>query len=122
MLGGLVSWVTTGLLCTTGSLAPRGTGHQAKPTTDGCSTAPAAAAAQTLRVWRPDGSMDTSVVNGHRGAAWGVWGRGYRWAWGTVVDTPRCGPHGGGARSGSARARSPWLAADVRTRTRPSAA
>ena len=77
---GLVSWVTTGLLGSMGSPAPRGTVHQARDTTDGCSTAPAEAAAQTLRLHRPDGSMGTGIVNG-RSAAWGVWGRGCPWAW-----------------------------------------
>src|SRR5262245_50975652 len=69
MLGGLVSWVITGLLRATSSLAPRGTVHSARPTTDRCSTAPAEAAAPTLHVWRPDGSMSTGIVNGRTGAA-----------------------------------------------------
>ena len=77
MLGGLVSWVMTDLLRATGALAPRGTAHRERDTTDGCSTAPAEAAAQTLHMWRPDGSMGTGIVNGRPGAAWGVWGRGY---------------------------------------------
>src|SRR2546430_4518700 len=81
MLGGLVSWVTTGLLRATGSLVPRATVHQERDTTDGCSTAPAEATAQTLRPWCSDGSMGTSIVNGHPGAACGVWGRGCRWAY-----------------------------------------
>src|SRR6266699_2408001 len=64
MLGGLVSWVTTGLLGSMGLLAPRGTVHQERSTTDGCSTATAEAAAQTLRLcalmvaWAPALSMD----------------------------------------------------------------
>jgi hypothetical protein len=86
MLGGLVSWVTTDLLRVTGALAQRGTAHQERDTTDGCSTAPAEAAAQTLHVWRPDGSMGTGIVNGRLGAAWGVWGRGSLWACGGVED------------------------------------
>src|SRR6266700_3012503 len=117
MLGGLVSWVTTDLLRATGALAPRGTAHQERDTTDGCSTAPAEATAQTLHVWRPDGSMGTGIVNGRLGAAWGVWGRGSLWACGGVEDSPR----GGNARSGSARARSPCPEADVLTCTRPGA-
>jgi hypothetical protein len=59
-----------------GSLAPRGTVHQARDTTDGCDTAPSEAAAQTLCLWRPDSSMGTGIVNGRPGAVWGVWGVG----------------------------------------------
>src|SRR3989442_7587507 len=80
MLGGLVSWATTGLLRSTVPLAHRGTVHQERSTTDGCSTATAEAAAQTLRLWRPDGSMGPGIVNGRTGAACGVWGRGCPWA------------------------------------------
>ena len=70
MLGGLVSWVTTDLLRATGSLAPRGTVHQARSITDGCSTAPAEAAAQTLGVgalivaWALVLSMDARAPRG----------------------------------------------------------
>ena len=74
MLGGLVSWVTTGLLGSMGALAPRGTVHQERSTT---------------RLWRPDGSMGTGIVNGRTGAAWGVWGRGWLCAGGGVADMPR---------------------------------
>src|SRR5262252_5507720 len=115
MLGGLVSWVTTDLLRAMGALAQRDTAHQERDTTDGCSTAPAEAAAQTLHVWRPDGSMGTGIVNGRLGAAWGVWRRGSLWACGGVEDSLR----GGNARSGSARAQSPCPAADVRKRSSP---
>jgi hypothetical protein len=59
MLGGLGSWVTTGLLGSMGALAPRGAGPQERSTT---------------RLWRPDGSMGTGIVNGRTGAAWGVCG------------------------------------------------
>jgi hypothetical protein len=58
-----------------GSLAPRGTVHQERSTT---------------RLWRPDGSMGTGIVNGRPGAACGVWGRG--WLWGGEPVWP-----GGGA-------------------------
>src|SRR4029450_11816964 len=98
MLGGLVSWVTTGLLRATGSLAPRGTVHQARPTTDGCSTAPAEAPAPALRVWRPDGSRGPAIFKGHPGTAVGMGARGCLWACGGVEDTPRCVAHGGGER------------------------
>src|SRR5262252_5237282 len=101
MLGGFVSWVTTGLLRSTGSLAQRGTGYQGRDTTDGCSIALAEAVEPTLRVWRPDSSMGTGIVNEHPGAACGVCGRGCLWAWEGVADTPRCVTRGGGERSPS---------------------
>src|SRR5438067_2490150 len=78
MLGGLVSWVTTSLLRSTGSLVPRGTVHQERDTTDECDTTPSETTAQTLRLRRPDGSMGIGIVNGRPGAACGVWGRGCR--------------------------------------------
>src|SRR5215471_15365300 len=121
MLGGLVSWVTTGLLGSMGSPVPRGTVHQARDTTDRCDTAPAEAAGQILRLWCPDSSMGTGLVNGRTGAVRGVWGRGCRCACGGVADTPCCGTRGGGARRGVPRTRSPWPEVDVRTRTPPGA-
>src|SRR5215470_9884999 len=68
MLGGFVSGVTTGLLLD-GSLVHRVTLPQKRDTPDGCDTAPAEAAAQTLRLRCPDGSMDIGIVNGRPGAA-----------------------------------------------------
>src|SRR6266702_8776889 len=47
----------------TDALAPRGSVHQVRPTIDGCSTAPVEAAAQMLRLWRPDSSMGPGIVN-----------------------------------------------------------
>src|SRR5256885_8200835 len=93
MLGGLVSWVTIGLLGSVGALAPRGTVHQERSTT---------------RLWRPDGSMGTSIVNRCTGAVWGVWGRGYLVACGGAAAMPRWGTRGRGTRAGAPRARSPW--------------
>src|SRR5712692_871647 len=101
MLGGFVSGVTTGLLRSTGSLAQRGTAHQERDTTDGCSTAPAEAAAQTLRLcrlmvaWAPALSMD-ALAQGVVCGAVGVSGH---------VEAPRTRPavSHAGAVSGEGR-------------------
>ena len=95
---GPVEYCMNRLLRSTGSLAQRGTVHQDRDTTDGCDTATSEAAAQTLRLRRPDGSMGTGIVNGRPGAACGVWGRGCLWRCGGVEDPPRCVTRGGGER------------------------